>query len=87
VQLECVTPREVAASRIAGRAGDTSDATAAIATRLAAMWSPWPEATAVDTNSTDGPAGTDPVEQALNAIRSHGPEHVWRPLRPYMLPG
>jgi hypothetical protein len=29
----------------------------------------------------------DLVQQALEAIRPHGPEHVWRPARPYMLPG
>ncbi len=85
VQLECATPREVAAVRIAGRAGDASDATAAIAARLAAEWAPWPQAMMIDTSPAAGSAG--PVEQALNVIRPHGPEHVWRPLRPYMLPG
>ena len=84
VQLECVTPQEVAATRIAGRAGNASDATAAIAACLAAEWSPWSEATVIDTNSV---GHADPVERALNAIRPHGPEHVWRPSRPYMLPG
>jgi hypothetical protein len=27
------------------------------------------------------------LEQALAAVRPHGPERVWRPTRPYMLPG
>jgi hypothetical protein len=40
-----------------------------------------------DTES-GGIAGTpdDFVQQALEAIRPDGPEHVWRPARPYMLP-
>jgi uncharacterized protein len=89
VQLECVTQQEVAASRIATRAGDASDATAAIATRLAAEWAPWPEATVIDTSPPDRPAGRQagPVQHALAVIRPRGAEHVWRPLRPYMLPG
>ena len=35
------------------------------------------------------PAGEPgaPSQQALSAIRPHGPEHTWRPTRPYMLPG
>jgi uncharacterized protein len=82
VQLECVTPEQVAASRLVSRAADASDATAATAAGLAAEWAPWPEATVIDTSP---PAG--PVDQALNVVRPHGPEHVWRPLRPYMLPG
>ncbi len=85
VQLECVTPQEVASSRMASRSGDGSDATAAIAARLAVEWAPWPEATVIDTSPAGGQA--EPVEQALKVIRPHGPEHVWRPLRPYMLPG
>jgi hypothetical protein len=28
----------------------------------------------------------DLVRQALDAIRPHGPQHVWRPSRPVMLP-
>ena len=27
------------------------------------------------------------VDRALEVIRPHGPEHIWRPGRPYMLPG
>ncbi len=88
VQLECTIPREVAASRIAARTGGVSDATGAIAARLAAQWMPWPEATVLDTSPPAQPPGreAEAVEQALNVIRPHGPEHVWRPLRPYMLP-
>ncbi len=85
VQLECVTPPELAASRIADRAGNASDATAAIAARLAAEWAPWPEATVIDTGGAA--SSGERVEQALNVICPHGPDHVWRPLRPYMLPG
>jgi len=46
------------------------------------------DATAIDTEA-DGTAGVagESVDRALEAIRPHGPEHVWRPARPYMLPG
>ena len=55
---------------------------------MAAVADPWPDATAIDTE-TGGTAGlpASALEQALEAIRPHGPEHVWRPARPYMLPG
>jgi len=33
------------------------------------------------------PAGlSEPARRAMEAIRPHGHEHVWRPVRPYMLP-
>jgi len=46
------------------------------------------DAMVIDTES-GGIAGTPDgfVQQALEAVRPHGPEHVWRPARPYMLPG
>ncbi len=50
---------------------------------------PWPGAAVIDTES-GGTAGTlrgSSLQQALEAIRPHGTEHVWRPARPYMLPG
>jgi uncharacterized protein len=88
VQLECTAPAQVAASRIDRRPDDVSDATPAIAARLTAEHAPWPEALAIDTSSEfsqDDPSGA--IQSALTAIRPHGPEYVWRPVRPYMLPG
>jgi uncharacterized protein len=89
VQLRCTAPPQVIAHRIASRPGGGSDATAAIAARLAAEQEPWPEAavieTAAETQAADG-SGLDPVGRALAAARPHGPEHVWRPVRPYMTP-
>ena len=43
----------------------------------------------VDLGFLDLPGGEPgrPTRQALSAIRPHGPEHTWRPTRPYMLPG
>jgi hypothetical protein len=66
-----------------------SDATPTIAARLAAEQEPWPEATVIDTAGESGLADgspLDPVRLALEAIRPHGPEHVWRPIHPYMAP-
>ncbi len=89
VQLQCTAPARLAASRILGRAGDVSDATPAIAARMVADQAPWPGAVVIDTGSEGQQAARQPdrVQPALNAIRPHGPEHVWRPARPYMLPG
>jgi len=89
VQLCCSAPPQVTARRIASRAASVSDATPAIAARLAAEQEPWPEATVIDTAGEPMPADgskSDPVRLALEAIRPHGPEHVWRPIRPYMTP-
>ena len=64
-----------------------------IARQMAAAMAPWPAATSIDTDR--GGLGHDPgsaeafgglVQQALDTIRPHGPEHVWRPARPMMLP-
>lgn len=89
VQLRCSAPPQVIARRIAGRAAGVSDATPAIAARLAAEQEPWPEACVIDTAGEPVPADgveSEPVRLALEAIRPHGPEHVWRPIRPYMTP-
>jgi uncharacterized protein len=84
VQLRCTCPPEVIASRIVSRVGGLSDATPMIAAQLAAEQEPWPEADVIDTS---GPTDGAPLELALGAVRPHGPEHVWRPTRPYMVPG
>ena len=88
VQLRCTASRELAARRMSARTGAVSDADQAIADQMAAVAEPWPHATVIDTETGDtaGVPG-ESLEQALEAIRPHGPQHVWRPGRPYMLPG
>ena len=88
VQLQCTAPAQLAASRILARGSGASDATPAIAARMAAEQAPWPEALVIDTSGEDqqGSEQPDPVQSALVAVRPHGPEHVWHPARPYMLP-
>jgi hypothetical protein len=58
---------------------------------MAAAQTPWPDAVTIDTSSGKPPGpvtgSADPVRRALNAIRPHEPVHLWRPSRPYMLPG
>jgi uncharacterized protein len=89
VQLRCSIPSPLAVSRVASRAAGVSDATPETAARLAAEEAPWPEAVAVDTSASRdaGASRPDPIHLALAAVRPHGPEHVWRPVRPYMPPG
>ncbi len=88
VQLRCSASRDLAAQRISARTGGVSDADQAIADQMAAVAEPWPDATVIDTEA-GGTAGVpgESLEQALEAIRPHGPEYVWRPARPYMPPG
>jgi uncharacterized protein len=92
VQLRCMAAEEVAAKRLAARTRGVSDADQPIAALMASRLQAWPDAIAVDTGRDGGQlmAGTgcsgSAVRQALEAIRPHGPEHTWRPLRPYMLP-
>jgi uncharacterized protein len=88
VQLRCTASAELAARRMGDRCGDASDADPGIAREMAAIMAPWPEAVVIDTGH-GGTAGKQDnlMRQALEAIRPHGFEHVWRPLRPYMLPG
>lgn len=64
-----------------------SDATPAIGARLAEQ-DPWPEAVLIDTGTEVTLTGPwyVPVTLALEAVRPHGAEHVWRPVRPYMAP-
>ena len=91
VQLRCTAPPALAAQRMSSRRGDASDADPAIAALMAATQDPWPDAITLDTGGTGSPGSldesADPVRRALDAIRPYGPEHVWRPTRPYMLPG
>ena len=90
VQLRCVAAPELAARRMTTRPPGPSDANQQVARQMAAIVAPWPAATVIDTE----PAGTAVsseafaglVQQALDAIRPHGAEHVWRPTRPVMAP-
>ena len=88
VRLRCTAPGDLAAQRMSARPSRVSDAAEAIAAKMEAVAEPWPGAAVIDTE-VGGTAGVpgEPVDRALEAIRPHGPEHVWRPARPYMLPG
>jgi hypothetical protein len=73
---------------MATRASTISDADPQVAQQMAAAAEPWPDAVVIDTDSggtTDAPG--ELVQRALEAIRPHGPEHVWHPTQPYMCPG
>ena len=88
VQLRCTASDELAARRMNARTDGVSDADPQIAAEMAAVMTPWPDATVIDTESGDIAGGLRClVQQALDAIRPHGPEHVWRPARPFTLPG
>ena len=91
VQLRCTAPAEVTACRMRSRTGSASDADPVVAGKMAAAQTPWPDAVTIDTSSGNPPGpvtgSADPVRRALNAIRPHEPVHLWRPSRPYMLPG
>jgi aminoglycoside phosphotransferase family enzyme/predicted kinase len=93
VQLRCTASEDLAQRRMRTRPRGVSDADGEIARHMAAAMDPWPAATTIDTEGggLDSEAGAigafgDLVLQALDAIRPHGPEHVWRPARPVMLP-
>jgi uncharacterized protein len=72
---------------MSGRAPGSSDARRAVAEEMRAIAEPWPDAMVIDTERGAAALPGECLEQALAAIRPHGPEHVWRPTRPYMLPG
>ncbi|HLN68262.1 MAG TPA: AAA family ATPase [Streptosporangiaceae bacterium] len=88
VQLRCTASRELAARRMSARASGASDADQAVAAEMEAVAEPWPDASVIDTGSggtARAPSGT--AQEAVEMIRPHGPGHLWRPARPYMLPG
>jgi uncharacterized protein len=87
VQLRCSASRELAAWRMSARTSGASDADQAIAAEMEAIAEPWPEAAVIDTGSGTGGVTGETAQEAVEMIRPHGPEHVWRPTRPYMLPG
>jgi len=93
VQVRCAAPEDLMRRRMAARTADTSDANAEIARKMAAAAVSWPGATTISTEA-GGSGGdlksagfTGLVDEALTVIRPHGPDHVWRPTRPVMLPG
>ncbi len=70
VELRCVTDRAAAGRRITERmeaGGSSSDATPAVADRLAAEADPWPEAVVVDTTGSP----RESLQVALDAIGPH----------------
>lgn len=88
MQLRCTASREMASRRMNARTDGVSDADPAIAGAMAAAMAPWPDAAVIDTGNGDTPGQLGGlVRQALDAIRPHGPEHVWRPARPVTLSG
>jgi uncharacterized protein len=94
VQLRCTASPELAGQRMGAREPGMSDADSEIARQLAAAAAPWPAATTIDTEAGGpggqaGPSGSfqQLVDQALAVVRPHGPQHVWRPSRPVLLPG
>jgi aminoglycoside phosphotransferase family enzyme/predicted kinase len=64
-ELRCAVPVDVAMARAAARTDDPSDATPAIAARLAASFAAWPEAVAVDTEGSIEAS----VDAAVAAVR------------------
>jgi len=88
VQLRCSASRELAARRMSARTSGVSDADEAIAARMEAVAEPWPDAAVIDTEvGGRAEVAGETVDRALEAVRPHAAEHVWRPGRPYMLPG
>jgi predicted kinase len=87
VQLCCTAPSGITMQRMSRRQDDVSDASPVVAAQMAAVQEPWPEAIILDTSGEGDDADlAGPLGRASEAIRPHGPEHVWRPVRPYMLP-
>ena len=89
VQLHCTAPAQLAARRMSSRTGSVSDASPAVAERMAQEQAPWPHAITIDTSGPEPPGAAtsaEAVRRALETIRPHQPEHLWRPTRPYMLP-
>ena len=67
VELRCVAPAELAATRMERRAragGDASDATPAVAAAMASVTDPWPSAVDIDTSGTSERS----LEQALAVL-------------------
>jgi uncharacterized protein len=88
VQLRCTASRDLAARRMSARASGASDADPVIAAQMEAVAEPWPDSAVIDTaTGGTGRAAGETAQEAVELIRPRGPEHVWHPTRPYMLPG
>jgi uncharacterized protein len=84
IELQCTATPEAASQRLRTRPRGVSDAGPEIPAKLAATAVPWPSATVIDTGRLTAGAAAD---QALAAIRPHGPERARPPTRPQMSPG
>jgi uncharacterized protein len=80
VQLQCTAPPALTARRMSIRTDSSSDADPWVATRMAAVQAPWPDAIIIDMSGS-GPR--DPaswpaelIQRALAAIRPHEPEYA-----------
>ncbi len=83
IEVLCAAAPEVAERRLLTRPRGASDAGPQIPAKLAAAAVPWPTAIVIDTGRRAAGAAAD---EALAAIRPHGPEHVWRRARVLMSP-
>jgi len=87
VQLHCTTPPEPATRQASAQPGGAPGTCPHAASQTTVAMAPWPDATVINTGPGDTAKVPDTIiQQALEAIRPHGPEHVWRPAHPYMLP-
>jgi uncharacterized protein len=93
VELRCAASPELTRQRLQARPPGPSDADREVASQLAAVTAPWPSATMIDTESGGAVAAAEEsaqfapiLEQALDAIRPHGAQHVWQPTRPLLRP-
>ncbi len=84
VQLRCTAPSGLTMQRMNARTDGVSDADPLIARKMEAVTDPWPDATVIDTGAGGSPDCV--LRKALEVIRPHGPEHVWRPARPFLYP-
>ena len=88
VQLQCTAPPALTARRISSRTDSSSDADPWVATRMAAVQAPWPDAIIIDMSGSEprDPASwpAELIQRALAAIRPHEPEYAAH-TRPRML--
>ncbi|MET7543162.1 AAA family ATPase [Streptomyces sp. NPDC005507] len=82
VALHCHVPDEMAADRLTNRALGASDADRDVATAMAAVELPWPEAVGIDTSGSLEAA----VTQAMSVVHPRPDNQAWVFRRPYMEP-
>ena len=66
IELHCTAPAQLAAHRMSSRTGSVSDASPAVAERMAQEQAPWPQAITIDTS------GPEPPEAATSSEPSGG---------------